>query len=197
MSVPRLVVAGGSWGGLHAACLLLAAMPVPLPAPVLLVLHRGPRSDGAALRSVLAATGHDLCEAEDKSPLSARRVLLAPPGYHALVDRGEICLSTEAPVNSCRPSIDVAFESAADDYGPGLVAVLLSGLGRDGAGGLRRVKGRGGRALVQAPESAERADMPCAGIATGCADEVATAEELGRRLAALLEIEPVAAKRVG
>lgn len=189
-------MAGGSWGGLQAACVLLAAVPAPLPAPVLLVLHRGPRSDSGLLRAVLASAGHDLCEAEDKQPLTPHRVLLAPPGYHALVDCGEICLSTEAPVNSCRPSIDVAFETAADDYGAGLVAVLLSGLGRDGAGGLRRVKGRGGRALVQAPHTAERGDMPQAGIATGCVDEVGSAEELGRRLGALLIVGPGGRERM-
>ena len=182
-----LLVIGGSWGGLDAACHLLTELPMPLPIPTLLVLHRARTSDVLVLREVVRrCCGQPLVEVEDQVPISAGVVHLAPPDYHVLVDRGTWSLTTDAPVNYSRPSIDLAFESAAEEYGSRLWAVLLSGTGRDGAAGVRKVKARGGRTLVQSPETAQRAEMPLAAIDTGDVDLVAPVAELGRHLAAEL-----------
>ena len=106
-------------------------------------------------------TGHPVREVGDKDELSAGTVHLAPPDYHVLVEGGvAVSLSVEEHVNHSRPSVDLAFESAADEHGAALVAVLLSGLGRDGARGIAAVHRAGGRTLVQDPAEAERADMP-------------------------------------
>lgn len=183
----RLVVVGGSWGGAAAATDLLRAVPAPLPVPVLLVLHRSRSSEAAVLERVLERdTGHPVREVGDKDELGAGTVHLAPPDYHVLVEGGSVSLSVEEHVNHSRPSVDLAFESAADEHGAGLVAVLLSGLGRDGARGVAAVHRAGGRTLVQDPAEAERGDMPGAAIATGAVDEVAPVADLGARLAALV-----------
>jgi two-component system chemotaxis response regulator CheB len=163
-------------------------MPAPLPVPVLLVLHRARTSDALVLRQVVRrCSGQGLVEVEDQMSITSGAVHLAPPDYHVLVDRDTWALTTDAPVNYSRPSIDLAFESAADVYAGDVVAVLLSGTGRDGAAGIRRVRDRGGRTLVQAPDSAQRGEMPLAAIRTGGIDTVATPTELGRRLAELLD----------
>ncbi len=182
-----LVAVGASWGGLDASCRLLSSIPVPTPVPLVLVLHRARTSDAAMLATVLRrCCGQRAVEAEDKSPLEPGVVLVAPPDYHLLVEDGVVSLSTEAPVNFSRPSIDVAFDSAAQEYTTGLVAVLLTGTGRDGADGIRAVKRRGGRTLVQDPASAERGDMPGSALATGAVDDIGTPEELGAMLSAML-----------
>lgn len=182
-----LVVVGGSWGGLEAAVRLLRAVPVPVPVPVLLVLHRSRTSERALLERVVTRdSGHPAREIGDKDSLDAGTVHLAPPDYHVLVEGGSVSLSVEDPVNHSRPSVDLAFETAADDHGARLAAVLLSGLGSDGARGIAAVRRRGGRTYVQDPGDAERADMPLAAIATGAVDEVGSAEQLGERLAHLL-----------
>ena len=131
-------------------------------------------------------TGHPVKELGDKDDLTPGTVHLAPPDYHVLVEGGSVSLSVEDLVNHSRPSVDLAFESAAHAHGAGLVAVLLSGLGRDGAHGITAVHRGGGRTLVQEPADSERSEMPLAAIATGDVDEVAPAAELGSRLGQLV-----------
>lgn len=184
---PGLVVIGGSWGGFDAATALLSRLHAPAAVPLLLVLHRSRLSDGDLMERLLRrSTGHDVREIEDKQPLAAGTVYLAPPDYHVLVEEGGVSLSVEGPVNYSRPSVDLAFESAADEYAERLVAVVLTGAGRDGAAGIRAVHRRGGRTLVQDPDTALRGEMPRCAIATGEVDEVAAPERLGERLEELL-----------
>jgi two-component system chemotaxis response regulator CheB len=103
-------------------------------------------------------------EAEDKQPIEAGRVYLAPADYHLLVEGTSFALSTEAPVLSARPSIDVLFESAADAYAGRLIGVILTGASDDGARGLARIARAGGLAVAQEPATAECAVMPLAAI---------------------------------
>ena len=102
-------------------------------------------------------------------------------------ERGSLALSTDGPVRSARPSIDVLFETAAEAYGPALVGVLLTGASADGAAGLARVKARGGRAIVQDPATAECATMPAAGIAAAPVDYILPLERIGDHLVSLVE----------
>jgi two-component system chemotaxis response regulator CheB len=187
----RLVAVGGSWGGVDAACRLLRELEAPLPVPVLLVLHRSRSSEAARLeRQVTRDTGHPAAELGDKDELTPGTVHLAPPDYHVLVEGGPVCdtvsLTVDELVNHSRPSVDLAFETAADELGDALVAVLLSGLGRDGSRGMVAVHRAGGRTLVQDPDEAERSEMPLAAIATGEVDEVLPLAGLGARISALV-----------
>ena len=187
----RLVAIGGSWGGVDAACRLLREIEAPLPVPVLLVLHRSRSSEAALLERVLTRdTGHPAAEIGDKDVLTPGTVHLAPPDYHVLVEGGTVCdtvsLTVDELVNHSRPSVDLAFETAADAVGDALVAVLLSGLGRDGSRGMVAVHRAGGRTLVQDPDEAERSEMPLAAIATGEVDEVLPLAGLGARIRALV-----------
>jgi len=182
-----LVVIGGSWGGVDAAVRILATLPGPLLVPVLLVLHRARSSEAALLERVITRDcGHPARELGDKDELTAGTVHIAPPDYHVLVEGGSVSLSVDDAVNHSRPSVDLAFETAAQVFAEGLVAVLVSGLGSDGALGIAAVHARGGRTLVQDPVEAERADMPLAAIATGGVDEVATLAGIGARLGELM-----------
>lgn len=184
----ELVVVGGSWGGLAASVLLLRALPAPLAVPVLLVLHRAHASEATVLECVLArGCGHPAREIGDKDRMLAGMIHVAPPDYHVLVERGQVSLSVEGPVNYSRPAIDLAFETAALAYSDRLVAVLLSGAGRDGAAGLSAVRRQCGRTMVQDPAGAECGEMPRAAIATGHADLVDDLPGLGRRLGATLK----------
>ena len=187
MTVPGLVVVGVSWGALGATCELLAALPEDFKLPLLLVLHRSRHSSAERLHAVVRrCSGRDLRELDDKTALDPGVMLLAPPDYHVLVEGRALALSLEAPIAHSRPSIDLALESAADSFTGSLVAVLLSGTGADGSNGIRHVRERGGRTLVQDPGSAEKAEMPAAAIATGAVDLVAAPHELGRHLGALV-----------
>jgi two-component system chemotaxis response regulator CheB len=172
---PSLVAIGASWGGTTALRTVLRGLRDSFDTPIVVVLHRAARSNDELLERMLGdGVERTVCEADDKTPLTPACVFVAPADYHLLVEDGRLALSTDAPVNFSRPSIDVLFESAADAYGAGLVAVVLTGSNDDGAAGVRRVLERGGRVVVQDPAGAERAEMPNAAIAAagGAADVV-------------------------
>ena len=183
-----LVIVGASLGGFDALKTVLNGLPAGLPAPVVVVQHQGTSSGelGELLQRYAALP---VCEAEDKESISPGRVYLAPAGYHLLVEPGSFALSTDAPVLYARPSIDVTFETAADAYGPGVVGVVLTGAGRDGAAGLAQVKRRGGRAIVQDPATAHRADMPAAALASVNVDWVLPLAEIAPKILALCRAE--------
>ena len=158
----KLFIIGASWGGLRAVTEILSGLPGDFPAPVLVVQHRADDA-GALLPELLDRAGPlPVREVEDKDGLAAGCVLVAPPGYHVLVEADHLALSTDAFVRFSRPSIDVALESAADALGPAVVGVVLTGSNDDGAAGLARVCRRGGTAVVQNPATAERSAMPAA-----------------------------------
>jgi two-component system, chemotaxis family, protein-glutamate methylesterase/glutaminase len=185
---PELIVIGTSLGGLHALTTLLRELPESMTVPVAVVQHRSP-GDGGRLASVLQDhTRLRVVEAEDKMPLTPATVYLAPADYHLLIEaKGLLALSTDAPVRSARPSIDVLFETAAEAYGGDLIAVLLTGASADGADGLAAVKAHGGYAIVEDPASAECATMPRAALAATKVDYVVALPQIGTQLMTLLE----------
>ncbi len=184
----RLVVVGGSWGGLDALGKVVALLEEGCSFALAVALHRAANSPEGALVSYLQARcSLPVSEAEDKDSIEPGRVYLAPADYHLLVEPGRFALSIDAPVHYSRPSIDVLFESAADAYADESVAVILTGSNDDGCRGIRQVKRRGGVTLAQDPLTAVRREMPDAAIATGAVDQVlpldritAVLNELGR-----------------
>jgi len=162
---PEAVVIGASAGALEALSSILPALPAQFCLPVLVVVHVPPDK-----RSVMAELFRAKChlrveEAEDKQAIEPGTIYFAPPDYHLLVEIDKtIALSSDEPVLFSRPSIDVLFESAADAYGPALVAIILTGANQDGAKGLQAVGAAGGVALVQNPTTAFARAMPEAAI---------------------------------
>jgi two-component system chemotaxis response regulator CheB len=157
-----LVVVGTSWGGLAALRALVGGLPASFRMAVALVQHRHKDSDHLLPTLLQERSALPVLEVEDKMPIEAGRVYVAPPDYHTLVEQGHFSLSTEAPVRFSRPSIDVTFGSAADSYGHRVIGVILTGANADGSEGLRRISDRGGLAIVQDPSTAESHPMPLA-----------------------------------
>ena len=178
-----LIVIGASWGGLEALRRLLASVPDELDVPIAIAQHRSPGSPERGLESILQrGSSRPVRDVADKDPIERSHVYVAPPDYHLLVDRGRFALSTDARVRYARPSIDVLFESAADAYGEGVIGVVLTGSNDDGAAGLRRIVARGGVAIVQDPDTAERRELPDAALAATRATVLAL-DEIGPYLA--------------
>jgi two-component system chemotaxis response regulator CheB len=189
MTRPELVVVGTSLGGLNALTMLLGALPARFPVPIVIVQHRTLNPDGGGLAKLLQDhTRLSVFEAEDKMLLEAGGIYLAPADYHLMIESaGVLALSTEAPVRSARPSIDVLFQTASDAYRDALLGVLLTGASADGAEGLATVKANGGRAIVEDPATAECRTMPAAALATTAVDYVLPLEKIGDHLVTLVE----------
>jgi two-component system chemotaxis response regulator CheB len=183
----NFVVIGASWGGLYALMEVLGALPTDFPAPIAVVQHRSnDDSDTSRLAHVLGRySALPVADAEDHMKPEPGRVYLAPADYHLLLERDHFELSVDDVVQYSRPSIDVLFESAATTYGPGVVGVLLTGFGRDGAEGMARIKERGGVTIAEDPESAMQAAMPKAAIDRGAVDEVLPLDAIAKRLVQL------------
>lgn len=161
---PQAVVIGGSAGSLETLRSLVRSLPSSLAPPVAIVIHVPAHSHGVAeLLSMDSAV--PVKHAEDKEPINAGTVYIAPPGYHLLIESHRaFALSVDPPVHYSRPAIDVLFESACDAYGANLIGILLSGASEDGAAGLQEIHAAGGTTIVQSPLSAESAIMPAAAL---------------------------------
>jgi len=159
------VIIGASAGALEALSVILPSLPAGYPYPVFVVVHVPPHK-----RSVLAEIFNAKCrlravEVEDKEPVEPGVIYFAPPNYHMLIEnRATIALSSDEEVMFSRPSIDVAFESAADAWGRDLLAIVLTGANSDGAKGLSAVANAGGSMIVQQPHGAYARAMPEAAI---------------------------------
>lgn len=179
-----IVVVGTSWGGLNALRELVGGLPADFRIPTVLVQHRHRQSTDHLLSTFLQErTTLAVTEVEDKMPIEAGTLFVAPADYHLLVDRGFFTLSTDPPVRYSRPSIDVTFYSAADAYAAATIGVILTGANSDGSRGLRRIFDRGGLALVQEPATAESAAMPAAAIRCVPEARVATISQISAILA--------------
>ena len=175
----RIAVVGTSWGGLAALRELVSCLPATLQIPVVLVQHRHKQSDHMLSMLLQDRTELRVCEVEDKAPIEAGTVFVAPPDYHLLVEEDSFSLSVDDPIRYSRPSIDLTFSSAADSFGAATIGVVLTGANADGAEGLRRIAERGGLALVQDPATAESPAMPAAAIKAVPGARVLTVSAIG------------------
>lgn len=178
----EIVVVGTSTGGLKALQILLAGLPEEFPLPVAIVQHRGKDSESGLCDFLRKSSSLPVTEPEDKESVLPGRVYLAPRDYHLLIENRSFALSTDWPVSYARPSIDVLFESAADEYEERAIGVILTGANQDGSRGLGKIKARGGVTLVQDPAFAACPEMPQAAIAQTEVDWVLPLEEIAPRL---------------
>jgi two-component system, chemotaxis family, protein-glutamate methylesterase/glutaminase len=180
---PQAVVIGASAGGIHALREVLRCFPKGFPAPVLVVQHI-PRDRPSGLAALFdEGCALPVAEAADKEPLCPGVVLFAPPDYHLLVeDRATLALSRDDAVLFSRPAIDPLFESAAEVFGDGLLAILLTGASADGSEGVAAVRREGGTVWIQDPEEATASLMPASAIAHAGADAIVTLSDLCRRI---------------
>ena len=181
----EIIVVGASWGGLAAVRTIIGALPPDFDIPVVVVQHRHRDSDSMLGRYIARHTHLKVCDIEDKTPVEPRRLYVAPPDYHTLVEQGFLSLSTDAPERYSRPSIDVMLTSAAAAYGHRTVGVILTGANADGANGLRRVADVGGLTIVQDPATAEVPAMPEAAIQAVPQARVFPLARIGEYLASL------------
>jgi two-component system, chemotaxis family, protein-glutamate methylesterase/glutaminase len=177
--VYELIVIGTSWGGLGAVSRLLDGLHDDVHQPIVIAQHRSIESEDGGLARLLGHhTRRLVSDPDDKTALEPDHVYVSPPDYHVMVEDGHLALSTDAPVQFARPSIDVLFESVADAYGERAVGIVLTGANSDGAHGLALIKQRGGVAIVQDPETSEKRAMPDAAIAATHADAILSLDDM-------------------
>lgn len=182
---------GASTGGLHALNSFLRALPERIGVPILVTQHLPPVFMPHFARQVEAASGRCAIVAECGQKIMEDRIHIAPGDAHLCVERGgesvRVRLRTSPAPSGCLPSADPMFASVADCYGSGATGVILSGMGRDGLLGSRRMADAGGTLFAQDRHSAAVWGMPKAIAEAGLASAVLPPAELARRIAARVE----------
>src|ERR1035438_10466814 len=186
----RAVAIGASTGGPAALVRILRSLPGDFPLPILIVNHIGEKfgsllaewlDSQSALRVSCAVDGEPLPE------VGCGRVILAPPGRHVLLERGRLQLTDDAERHSCKPSVDILFESVAREIGDRSIACLLTGMGKDGAAGLLAVRQAGGRTLAQDEATSTIFGMPQEAIRIGAAEKIVGLPDFAPTLMALVD----------
>jgi len=181
-----IVVIGSSTGGPGALQILLSQLPASFPAPILLVQHMP-----STFTSVFAERLNKNCEIEVRQAVNGDRLrpglaLLAPGGMQMIIDprqKDRVNVLEGDTTLTYKPSVDVTYASIARFYGRQALALILTGMGADGAEGARLLKREGATIWAQSKESCTIYGMPAAVVSAGLADEVLDINDLGRALA--------------
>jgi len=183
-----LLAIGASTGGPRAVVEVLKALPASFPLPILLVVHIGEPFGKSFADWLDGQSVHSVFFAENGRPLE-RGVFMAPPGRHLLVREGRTWLGNGPERHSCKPSVDVLFESVAADCGSSTMACLLTGMGADGARGLLAINQAGGFTIAQDEQSSVVYGMPREAALLGAAQYILPLTEIGPFLMTRLPAE--------
>ena len=184
----RVLAIGASTGGPGAVVEVLRGLPPSFGHAILLVLHIAEPFGAAFAEWLDGQTGWPVAYPRDGDSVGAAggRIVMAPPGQHLVVRDGRLRLNSDPERHSCRPSIDVLFESVALEYGPMVAAALLTGMGRDGAAGLLAIRNAGGATIAQDEETSVVYGMPREAVRLGAAERVLPLKQIGPALGALM-----------
>jgi two-component system chemotaxis response regulator CheB len=179
----RIVAIGISTGGPNALQFVLSQIPADFPASILIVQHMPEGFTEMFARRLDECCAIDVQEAKSGDLLLAGRALICPGNRHMMarrMPRGDMAvLSDGVPVNGHRPSADVLFHSVAQEFGPSVVGVIMTGMGEDGAEGLGAIKAAGGMTAAQSEDTCVVGGMPRAAILKGYANKIVPLDSMG------------------
>lgn len=182
----HIIALGASTGGTEAIKEVLCNMPPDSPG-MLIAQHIPPAFSASFARRMNDVSPLTVCEAQDGQQVLAGHVYIAPGDYHlSLVRDGAryVCkVRQDAPINRHRPSVDVLFRSVAQNAGQNAVGVLLTGMGRDGARGLKEMRQAGAPTMVQDEHTSVVWGMPGEAVSIGAAEDVLPIEAIAPRIA--------------
>src|SRR5581483_8806025 len=183
MGAYGLVAIIGSAGAHRGLIEILGALPADFPLPIAVMLHLEPTRSSYLVEIFKRVVRLGVRSACDGQVLEPGTIYVAIPDWHMGIGAGEtVTLSRGPRRHFVRPSGDSLFETAAVAYGPRLIAVVLTGLGKDGAEGVRSVKDHDGFVIVEDPTTALHDGMPLSALATGRVDVILPRGEIAPAL---------------
>jgi two-component system chemotaxis response regulator CheB len=174
----KVIVIGSSTGGPRALEEIFTALPPGIPAGFVVVQHMPPYFTKALAERLDKHSAVHVKEGKVGDLVTNGSALIAPGGYHMIVNNGRIRLNKGKLVNAIRPSVDVTMQSVAKAYGSNATGVLLTGMGKDGADGMRAIKEKGGKTIACDEKTSIIFGMPKEAIKLGCVDEVVPLYEI-------------------
>jgi two-component system, chemotaxis family, protein-glutamate methylesterase/glutaminase len=186
----QAVAIGCSTGGPEALASLLPELTSQTSVPLFIVQHLPQGMTRYYADSLARKCTYRVVEAAEGETVEPRTAYVAPGGRHMVLrkqpDRISIALNDQPPENGCRPSVDVFFRSVADAYPRSVIAVILTGMGTDGAKGIGPLKRSGAYVIAQDEATSVVWGMPGAAVATNQVDEILPLESIGPAIASLL-----------
>lgn len=186
----RAVVIGASTGGPRALLTVLPELCTTMKVPILIVQHMPAGFTRPLAESLARQTGRRTVEAVEGMAVERETIYVAPGGMHLLIRGNSVSaitgLTDQPPENGCRPSADVLFRSAAAVFGGELIAIILTGMGCDGAAGLGAIRRAGGYVIAQDEASSVVWGMPGSAVKAGVTDEVRPLNQIARSAAELV-----------
>lgn len=180
---PSVILIGASTGGPPALLKLFAALRGAVEQPILLTQHMPPTFTALLAEQLTRAGERPCAEARDGDRIKPGHCYIAPGGWHMTVAREgampTLRLNQDPPENFCRPAVDPLFRTAAGVFGSGALAVILTGMGSDGAKGCEALARAGGHFIVQDEASSVVWGMPGAAAATGLAGGILPLDQIG------------------
>jgi two-component system chemotaxis response regulator CheB len=188
----EILAIGTSTGGPNALAEVIPRLPEDFPVPVVIVQHMPPLFTRLLAERLHSRSRIPVREAEAGRTLEAGQVWIAPGNHHMTVVRSgvqsKLQLNQDPPENSCRPAVDVLFRSVARSFGPKVLAVVMTGMGSDGARGAAHIREAGGEVFVQDEATSVVWGMPGAAVSAGVVDKICPLTEISheivRRIAA-------------
>lgn len=156
----RIIVVGGSAGGINALRALVKGLSADFTSPVFIAWHMSPDASGILPELLGSLTSLKIAHALDYEPIVSGRIYVAPPDHHLLLEEGYVRVTRGPKENRFRPAIDPLFRSAAYAYRNRVIGVIVSGALDDGVAGLWTIKNNGGISVVQDPADADIPSMP-------------------------------------
>ncbi|MDO9574673.1 MAG: chemotaxis response regulator protein-glutamate methylesterase [Candidatus Contubernalis sp.] len=182
-----VVAIGSSTGGPRALEHILLNLPGDFPAPLIITQHMPPGFTRALAQRLNKICDIQVKEGDRGDKLQPGVAYIAPGGYHMVVTRdGSVNLNQAPPVEHVRPSANVMIDSAVEVYTDGMIGVILTGMGKDGAEAMVKLKEKGGRTLVQDEATSVIYRMPRAVVELGAADYVLPLQDIPKALVRLV-----------
>ena len=182
-----VIAIGSSTGGPQALGRVLTNLTKLTELPILITQHMPPTFTSILAGHLAKATGWEAAEGVDGEVIKSGRIYVAPGDFHMLVETksiNKVIKLTQTPqVNFCRPAVDPMFESIAKEYGPRVTAVVLTGMGHDGAEGGKLISDKGGAVIAQDEETSVVWGMPGALSMTGACHAVCPLEQVAAKAA--------------
>lgn len=186
----EIIAIGISTGGPNALREVLPKLDKSLPLPILVVQHMPPGFTEEFAKSLDKICALEVSEAKDGDIIKPGRILIAPGSFHLEVEKRPLAnvarLSSEEPVNGHRPSVDVLFASVAKHYGGRAMAVIMTGMGRDGAKEIGAIHAMGGITIAQDEESSVVFGMPKVAIEQGHIQHVVALRDMAEKIGTLI-----------
>lgn len=177
------VVIGASTGGPKALFEVITKLPENLDVPVLVVQHMPEGFTRSFAERLNKFSNLYVVEAEDGMKVVKGIVYIACGGKHMTVEKGKIKLNMEPAIWGVRPAVDKLFLSAVSEYKENILGVILTGMGRDGAEGIKNIKMAGGHTIAEDESTCVIYGMPKAAVQTNMVDEVVPLYEINERIA--------------